>query len=71
MLASIGVGKEVAGVAREAVGAQTAQHRTQFAEQFDAARIALCVNVAVDVVGIDNRADLFELVDHLVNATRE
>ena len=71
MLASIGVGKEVAGVAREAVGAETAQRWAQFAEQFDAARVALRVDVAIDVSGVNNRADLLELVNHLVDATRE
>ena len=68
---SVGVGEEVLGVARKTVSAQSVQRRAQLAQQLDAARVALCVNVAVDVVGVDNRTDPLELVDHLVDATRE
>ena len=71
MLASVRVGKEVAGVKRETVSAQTVQCWAQFAQQLNAARVALCVNVAVDVVDIDNWTDPLELLDHLVDATRE
>ena len=71
MSTSVGVGKEVARVAQEAVGAQAAQRWAQFAQQFNASRVALSVNIAVDVVGVDNWADPFELIDHLVDATRK
>ena len=71
MLRSIGVGKEVTGIARQAMGAQTAQRWAQFAQQLNPARVALRVDVAVDVVCINNRMDPLELVNHLVDATRE
>ena len=50
MSTGVRVGEEEARVAREAVSAQAVQHQAQFAQQFDAARVALCVNVAVDVM---------------------
>ena len=71
MSTRIGMSKEVTGIARQAVGAQTAQRRAQFAQQLDPARVALRVDVAVDVVCINNRTDPLKLVDHLVDATRE
>ena len=71
MSTRIGMSEEVMGITRQAVRAQTAQHRAQFAEKFNAARVALCVNVSVDVVCIDNQANPLKLVNHLVNATRE
>ena len=40
-------------------------------KQFNAAGVALRVDVSVDAVGIDNRVDAFELVNHLVDARRE
>ena len=71
MSTSIGVDKKVAGIARQAVGAQTAQRRAQFAQQLDPACVALRVDVAVDIVGLNNRTDPLKLVNHLVNLTRE
>ena len=44
MSTSVRVGKEEARVAREAVSAQAVQHQAQFAQQFDAVGVALCVN---------------------------
>ena len=40
-------------------------------KKFVGASIALRIDVAVDFVGIDNRAQALKLIDHLVNATRE
>ena len=40
-------------------------------KQLVAASVALRVNVTMDVVGIDNRAKMLKLVDHLVDTTRE
>ena len=71
MLASIGMSKKVMGVAQEAVSAEAVQHWAQFAEEFDAACVALRVNVAMDVVVVNGGMDLLELFNHLVDATRE
>ena len=68
---SVGVGKKVPRVTQKAVSAQSMQRRAQLAQKFNAACVALSVDVAVQVVGVGNRADPLELVDHLVNATKE
>ena len=71
MSTSVRLSGKVAEVTRKAVSAQAAQRWVQLAQQFDPARVALCVNIVVHVIGVDDRADPLELVDHLVNATRE
>ena len=53
------------------VSAEALEYWAGLTEQLVATGIALRVNVAVQVVSIDDRTEAIELVDHVVDAVRE
>ena len=64
------INKEL-GVARDTVSAEAAKCWAELAEELVTESIALCINVGVQVVGIDNWAEAIKLLNHVVDTAGE